>query len=63
MPLSCTIVVVTRKKMSKRKAMSAIEPADTDGFCRLNDLRFFMMTFIMKMLFLWALVETASRKD
>ena len=30
-PLSFAIVVVTRKKMSKRKAMSAIEPELTSG--------------------------------
>jgi hypothetical protein len=30
-PLSFSIVVVTKKKISKRNAMSAIEPAFTSG--------------------------------
>jgi hypothetical protein len=30
-PLSVAIVVVTRKKMSRRKAMSAMEPEFTSG--------------------------------
>jgi hypothetical protein len=34
-PLSASIVVVTRKKISSRKAISAIEPALISGIARL----------------------------
>ncbi|BAO77301.1 hypothetical protein WPG_3071 [Winogradskyella sp. PG-2] len=36
MPLSAEMVVVTKKKMSNKKAMSAIDPALTVAECLLN---------------------------